>query len=229
MHCATCMVLDARECAQRRDVDAHPPSQLGGIARPPGHYVPPPHDTTTTALATTSRESSTTYYSHDATYILHGSTRRPPRAAPTSEDESDLFGRTQGRRAPSAPRESVCLGHTHHFPFLGFPAGHPCAILAPWADRPVLSFSQLSRLQQRLGIGAEIGSVALDWLSLLLCCFIYVAVWHESSGPFSRRATAPRIRAVLSAVGCGLAPLAPRKVRTVDERGEGQWWVDVSV
>ena len=122
MHCATCMVLDARECAQRRDVDAHPPSQLGGIARPPGHYVPPPHDTTTTALATTSRESSTTYYSHDATYILHGSTRRPPRAAPTSEDESDLFGRTQGRRAPSAPRESVCLGHTHHFPFLGFPA-----------------------------------------------------------------------------------------------------------
>ena len=120
-HCATYMVLDARECAQRRDVDAHPPSQLGGIARPPGHYVPPPHDTTTTALATTSRESSTTYYSHDATYILHG-TRRPPRAAPTSEDESDLFGRTQGRRAPSAPRESVCLGHTHHFPFLGFPA-----------------------------------------------------------------------------------------------------------
>ena len=68
------MVLDARECAQRRDVDAHPPSQLGGIARPPGHYVPPPHDTTTTALATTSRESSTTYYSHDATYILHGTT-----------------------------------------------------------------------------------------------------------------------------------------------------------
>ena len=93
----------------------------------------------------------------------------------------------------------------------------------------MLSFSQLSRLQQRLGIGAEIGSVALDWLSLLLCCFIYVAVWHESSGPLSRRATAPRIRAVLSAVGCGLAPLAPRKVRTVDERGEGQWLVDVSV
>ena len=62
---------------------------------------------------------------------------------------------------------------------------------------------------------------ALDWLSLLLCCFIYVAVWHESSGPLSRRATAPRIRAVLSAVGCRLAPLAPRKVRTVDERGEG--------
>ena len=152
----------------------------------------------------------------------HCNCRRPPRAAPTSEDESDLFGRTQGRRAPSAPRESVCLGHTHHFPFLGFlPAGHPCAILAPWADRPVLPFSQLSRLQQRLGIGAEIGSVALDWLSLLLCCFIYVAVWHESSGPLSRRATAPRIRVVLSAVGCRLAPLAPRKVRTVDERGEG--------
>lgn len=190
----------------------------------------PPHDTTTTALATTSRESSTTYYSHDATYILHG-TRRPPRAAPTSEDESDLFGRTQGRRAPSAPRESVCLGHTHHFPFLGFlPAGHPCAILAPWADRPVLSFSQLSRLQQRLGIGAEIGSIALDWLSLLLCCFIYVAVWHESSGPLSRRATAPRIRAVLSAVGCGLwarstrSPIPERFVQSTSVvRGNGGW------
>ena len=61
-HCATYMALvDARECAQRRDIDAHLPSQLGGMARPPGHYAPPPHDTTTTALAaTSSRESSTT-------------------------------------------------------------------------------------------------------------------------------------------------------------------------
>ena len=67
-HGATYMALDARGCVQRRNIDAHPPSQLGGSARPPQHYAPPPHDTATTALATTPRESSTTH-SHDATYM----------------------------------------------------------------------------------------------------------------------------------------------------------------
>ena len=155
---------------------------------------------------------------------LHG-TRRPPRAAPTSADESGLFGRPQGRRAPSAPRESVCLGPTHHFPFLGFPAGHPRAILAPWADRPLFSFSQLSRLQQRLGIGAEIGSVALD-LAKPAVVVLYL-----------RRCVARELRSVVTpshraknlggSVGCRLwahSPIPDRSVQSASVvRGNGGW------